>query len=466
MRSLSEFWSRPGSGVEPSRTVFVLSGGAAMGALQVGMMRALIERRILPDLILGCSIGAMNGMVLAGGPSLATVGRMQDVWMDLIDRELVPTGLLPSPVQLFRRGESISTNNGLRDLIADVVPAATFEDLAVPFQCVATDIDRGSEVWFDQGDLVTAVLASASIPAVFPPVQIDGARYLDGAIVNDVPVRRALEMGAARIYILQVGAMDQPHAELRRPVDAALLAYWIARRHRLLEDLGLVPEDVEVVILPHGDPKPVRFDDVSSSAHLMDVAYRASSDHLDALADGRIEPTVGPFRDPVLSRPTVGDGAASAAGFDTAHRLMSAARDLIGRRSAAADPDPATTDAAAAPADGPRSDGAPGEEASADESIVEPDGLLGSAAEAVPATGPDGREMPPPDVEVESRGRLMERAEALGPAMRALIGRILERGSEDPAVEPSDPDSTGVAPTGSVAVEDSRIVDPGQSAEK
>ncbi len=383
MKSLSEIWPRRNGDSREPRTAFVLSGGAAMGALQVGMLRALIERRIRPDLILGCSVGALNGVVLAGDPTLATVGRMQDVWMDLLDRNIVPTGLFPSTVQLFRKGESITSNDAMRALLDDVLPAAAFDELAVRFECVATDIDAIAEHWFHTGDLAPAVLASCAMPAVFPAVEIGGARYVDGAVVNDVPVQRAVDLGATRIFILQVGGVDRPRPDPRRPIDMALLAYWIARRHRLLEDLARIPDDVEVVILPHGNPTHVRYNDLSRSAQLMDIAYRSSIDHIDARIDGRIPPTYGPVRDTDL-----GDALRDAddldAELEAAHRLYAAATEA----------------------------GTPGSD----------------------------------DVS-EMRARLTERAEAIGPAMRALVERVREHGvmpftrhgDDDPPAEEAEP---------------------------
>lgn len=365
MAPLSDIWSRYGSSGRVPKTAFVLSGGAAMGALQVGMLRALIERRIQPDLILGCSVGAINGAVFAGEPSLATVGRMQDVWMELVDRDLLPTGLLPSPVQLVRKGESISSNGRIRDLLDEILPAERFEDLAVPFECVATNIDDATGHWFDSGELAVAVLASASIPAVFPAVEIDGVRYFDGAVVDDVPIRRAVELGASRIFVLQVGSVDRPRSHPRRPLDMALLAYWIARRHRLLDDLSRIPDDVEVIILPHGNPVPVRYNDLSRSARLMDVAYRASIEHIDALAEGGIPSMFGPIHAADIDGSIdVGDHDEDAE-LEAAHRLFAAASEAVG---------------------------------------LHRDDL--------------------PD----SKSRLSERAESIGPAMRALVERIREHG--------------------------------------
>ena len=176
MEPLRNLWShRHGLPKEPL-TAFVLSGGAAMGSLQVGMLRALIEQRIRPDLVLGCSIGALNGVVVATDPSLAAVGRLQDIWMDLVGRDLLPAGFLPSTMQLVRKGESIQSSTALRELISEVLTVERFDELAVPFQCIATDIDAALGHWFHEGALTDALLASASIPAVFPVVTIDGPK--------------------------------------------------------------------------------------------------------------------------------------------------------------------------------------------------------------------------------------------------------------------------------------------------
>lgn len=269
------------------RTAFVLSGGGNLGALQVGMLRALLEHRIVPDIILGCSVGALNGAGVAADPSLAMVGRLQDLWLGLEDGDVLPAGLLPTTVQLARKGVAVHGNEGLRKVIEDVLPpGATFEDLQVPFQCVATDIAAAREVWFSTGSVVDPVLASAALPAMLPPVEIAGVRYIDGAVVNDVPVTRAVELGATTIYVLHVGGFDRPRPEPKRPFDMALHAYWIARRARFRRDMADLPDTVEAVLLPTGDAPAGRFNDFSHSAALMSSAYQAS----DALLRERARP--------------------------------------------------------------------------------------------------------------------------------------------------------------------------------
>jgi NTE family protein len=278
----------------------VLSGGGVLGALQVGMLRALLEHRIQPDLVLGCSVGALNGVAIAADPTLTMVGRLQETWLDLEGRDVLPAGLLPTTVQLARKGEAVHGNAGLRAVLEEILPVETFAELAVPFQCVATDIAAAREVWFSSGTLVEPILASAALPAMLPPVEIDGVRHIDGAVVNDVPVTRAVDLGATTIYILHVGGFDRPRPEPKRPFDMALQAYWIARRARFRRDMAALPADVEAILLPVGEAASGRFNDFRRSDALMASAYRATDALLTARsegADGQDGPAPAPPRE-------------------------------------------------------------------------------------------------------------------------------------------------------------------------
>jgi NTE family protein len=265
---------------KPGPVAFVLSGGGNLGALQIGMLRALAERDVSPDLVVGCSVGAINGAALAEDPTLAGVARLERLWGELVGKDLMPRNVLPRAVALARRGEAIHDNDGLRRALESQLRARTFEELAVPFQCVATDVDGVREVWFSSGPLIDPILASAALPAVYPAVAIDGVRYLDGAIVNDVPMGRAVELGARTVYILQVGAFSRPRREPRRPLDVAVQSYWIARHHRFKRELAAMPVDVDVHLLPTGQTPTMRYDDFTRSAELVTLAYEASSDYL------------------------------------------------------------------------------------------------------------------------------------------------------------------------------------------
>ena len=266
---------------KPRRTAFVLSGGGNLGALQVGMLRALFERQIQPDLVLGCSVGALNGAAIATDPSLVMVGRLQEMWRGLADEGVMPAGLFPA-VQLARKGISIHTNDNLRRVIQNVLSDSTFEDLKVPFQCVATALIEGTETWFESGPLIDPIIASSAIPAVYPPVEIGGLKYLDGAIVNDVPVSRASALGCDRIFVLHVGAWDRPRPEPKRPIDMATYAYWLARRSRFQRDLASIPSNIEVLVLPPGTTPIIKYNDFGHSDEMIASSYQATAAFLDA----------------------------------------------------------------------------------------------------------------------------------------------------------------------------------------
>ena len=274
-------------GRRPGPVAFVLSGGGNLGALQVGMLRALLEHDITPDLILGCSVGAINGAALAETPTVAGALRMEWLWRALVGKDLMPAGWLPNTVAIARRGEAIHDNLGLRRHLEQSLQARTFEELAVPFQCVATDVVGVREVWFRSGPLIDPILASAALPAVYPAVEIDGVRYLDGAIVDDVPMTRAVELGARTLYVLQVGMFSRPRPEPRRPLDVAIQSYWIARHHRFKRELAAMPPEIELHLLPTGQTPHMRYNDFTRTSELMSRAYEASSAYLAGRHNGR-----------------------------------------------------------------------------------------------------------------------------------------------------------------------------------
>jgi NTE family protein len=257
------------------RRAFVLSGGGNLGALQVGMLRALVELGIEPDVVLGCSVGAINGAAFAVQPGVAGVERLEEFWTRPDGAEVMPGSRLPPIVSMLRRGEALHSGEGLRIRLGELFGAgATFEDAVVPFQCVAADVDSAVETWFDEGPLVPPVTASAAMPAVFPVVEIEGRRYLDGGAVNNVPISRAVELGCREIVVLHVGLHGRPDATIRRPLDAALQAYWVARNARFANDLANLPDGVEAIILPPGERPDLRFDDFTQSAELIRRGYR------------------------------------------------------------------------------------------------------------------------------------------------------------------------------------------------
>ena len=270
---------------------FVLGGGGMLGANEVGMLRALCERGIAPDLILGTSVGALNGAVIAAGFSPDAITHLAQLWSS-IDEDAVFSGSMLTQVRTLMKSRThLHPNERLRELVATHLPVDTFEELTVPFQCVAASIERAGAHWFSSGPLVDAVLASSAVPALLPPVRIDGEHYYDGGLVHSIPVGRAISLGAGCVYVLQVGRVEEPLTPPQTPLQVGLVAFEIARRHRFVEEMEHLPEDVTVHVLPTGDALPptdltaqLRYRDVSEVASRIESAYESAATYLDQVA--------------------------------------------------------------------------------------------------------------------------------------------------------------------------------------
>ena len=266
-------------------TAFVLGGGGVLGAAEVGMLQALLEHGVRPDLVVGTSVGAVNGALVAADPTRGAVDRLRGVWEELASRRVFAGSALGRVGTLVRTRTHLHPREPLRDLLEAFLPVRTFAGLRVPFQCVAASIERAAEHWFTDGDLVDAVLASCAVPGLLPPVEVDGEHYLDGGLVHSIPVGRAVALGADTVYVLHVGRIDRPLRPPARPWEVATVAFEIARRHRFAADLAALPPGVAVHVLPAGDPAPpgagnLRYRDFSGVSARIDQAYVATRDHL------------------------------------------------------------------------------------------------------------------------------------------------------------------------------------------
>jgi NTE family protein len=271
------------------RTAFVLGGGGKWGAVEVGMLRALNEAGVAPDLVLGTSIGAFNGSVIADRPGEDGVARLADLWIEIAQSDVLQGGRLDRLRNVATLKPALHETSELRALLERVhSPDRRIQDLVVPFQCVAASIERAAEHWFTSGPLIDALLASSAVPALFPPVEIGGEHFYDGGLVNSVPLARAVDLGATEIYVLQVGRIESQLRPPERLYEAALISFEIARRHRFTTAVENLPEGIALHLLPSGnsvafdDSRQLRWRDVSSTNELIDGAYEASVDYLES----------------------------------------------------------------------------------------------------------------------------------------------------------------------------------------
>lgn len=266
---------------------FVLGGGGVHGAVEVGMIRALDDAGVRPDLVVGTSVGAINGAAVAADPSGAAehLGRL---WRGIAEDNPFSGSLVTRVSTLVRTRTYLHDNGPLRALLRAELPVDRIEDLPVPFACVAASVERAAARWFDEGPLVEAILASCAVPGLLPPVVVDGEHHLDGGLVHSIPLGRAIAHGATEIYVLQVGRVETPLRAPANALEAALVAFEIARRHRYVEELAAVPPAVTVHVLPSGSAEDLRFDDLSQFRYRdvgrvearIQAAYDASSTYL------------------------------------------------------------------------------------------------------------------------------------------------------------------------------------------
>jgi NTE family protein len=270
-------------------TAFVLGGGGVLGAVEVGMLRAILERGITPDLVLGTSVGALNGAMVAREPRLSVIDKLIELWQragQSQSQQVYGDSALRTVRRAMSTGTHLWSPGPLRHALEDEFGDLTFEDLPVRFQVCAASIERAAEHWFDSGPVVPAVVASAAVPGLLPPAKVDGEHYLDGGIVNSIPLGRAVQLGASRVFVLQVGRIDRPLTVPRRPWEVARVSFEIARRHRFNRELVELPASVEAHVLPARgtspkDDGPLGSRDFSGVQQRIDETYAASVAYLD-----------------------------------------------------------------------------------------------------------------------------------------------------------------------------------------
>jgi len=274
-------------------TAFVLGGGGVLGAVEGGMLRALLERGIAPDLVLGTSIGAFNGALVASQPDVAVVERLTDLWASASSAR--DAGYGDKPLRTVRRAVKYGTHlwsaEPLRQRLMEQLGEVTFEELPVRFEVCAASIERAAEHWFTSGRVVDAVVASAAVPGLLPPARVGEEHYLDGGIVNSIPLGRAAMLGATRVFVLQVGRLDRPLTPPKRPWEVARVAFEIARRHRFVRELEELPHTVECHVLPARgtsarDDTLLGSRDFTGVQERIDATYDAARAYLDEHVSG------------------------------------------------------------------------------------------------------------------------------------------------------------------------------------
>jgi NTE family protein len=267
---------------------FVMSGGAGLGAIQVGMLRALYEHGIRPDVIVGTSAGALNGAFIASRPqTVATAAELAAIWRDLRRGQVFPANPLTGLLGFLGARDHVVPASGLRRLIARHVEVDELDELPIPLHVVAVDVITGEELRLSHGSVLDAVLASCAIPGVLEPVAWGGRTLMDGGVANNTPISHAVELGARRIYVLPTGhacALEEPPGSA---LAMALHAISLLTHRRLIDDIERHRADAHLIVLPPPCPLSITPIDFGRAGELIARALGDAREFIDGGGEER-----------------------------------------------------------------------------------------------------------------------------------------------------------------------------------
>ncbi|WP_166365903.1 patatin-like phospholipase family protein [Pseudomonas akapageensis] len=258
------------------KTAFVLAGGGSLGAVQVGMLKALNREQIRPDFVVGASVGAINAAYYAAAPDESGIARLEQIWMNLRRTDIFPFSALGTLLCLLGRRDHFTVPLSLRTLIASQLPYKRLEDAPLPCHVVATDALDGTEVILSSGDVEEALLASAAIPAVFPRVTIAGQALIDGCVSSSTPICAAVALGATRLVIIPTGTPCVLQAPPRGALALVMHALNLMAMSRLLADVDRFADRCELIVVPPLCPLAVNTYDFSQTGDLIRRAEAAT----------------------------------------------------------------------------------------------------------------------------------------------------------------------------------------------
>ena len=267
----------------PRPVAFVFSGGTSLGAVQVGMLMGVFEANIVPDLLVGTSVGAINAASVGQGFTKSRLQHLASIWSGLKTSDVFGrTGLKSALSLLSGRGTLSSVDNLLR-LLETNLPNS-HSDLVIQTAVVATEFHTGRPAILSEGDLVLNVLASSAIPMIFPPVTIGGRQLVDGGVVAHVPLAQAEMLGAQTMVVLDAGYPCKLSKLLRGPIEKSLHFISLMLHRQSFGLLSVLNQNLTVIYLPAPRPLDVPAYDFSQGSRLISAGFESAHSFLAELS--------------------------------------------------------------------------------------------------------------------------------------------------------------------------------------
>jgi NTE family protein len=265
----------------PTKTAYVLAGGGSLGAVQVGMLKALAEHGVRPDIVVGASAGAINGAYAAARPDVEGIRELERLWMTTKRRDIFPFNARTLTRLLVKRDFILETG-ALQELIGRNLPYQRLEDAPIPIHIVTTDFLSGEMVVLSKGPAAEAIVASCAIPAAFPSVAI-GKRYLaDGGLVSNTPIKLARDLGATRLIILPTGHACGLQLPPTGAISSALHGLTLLVAGQIVKELETLDAGCDYHVVPSLCPLGSSAYDFSHTRALIDRAEQQTRDWLNS----------------------------------------------------------------------------------------------------------------------------------------------------------------------------------------
>lgn len=273
----------------PHPLAFVFSAGAARAAAQVGMLAAVLDAGLVPDLIFGTSTGAINASVFAAHP-VSAVDQLVEVWSDIASDSSL-TSTWRSAIRGVTGSQSVRTADMLAEHLADPLGTREFRELATPLHLVATDLSTGMPVSLDSGVILDSLMASCAFPVMLPPVTNQGRNLTDGSVSAGIPVAQAITLGAKSIVLFDTGASAVPESATAEIgwYSVMALAFSHLVRGRAAHDLAQVAQTIPVIVISCDQGSPI---DLKATPSLIGAGRRIAQDLLAALPPLITEPGI------------------------------------------------------------------------------------------------------------------------------------------------------------------------------